>query len=339
MPHVTPELVHELQAVCGLLHLAMEAKNLSEIPNLLSEFIDLLHKLDGAIHMKFRDIMTVGQLQVKETMFFRPLDTDKPRVPRAFLFLGASGIGKAELAKAIAVHLYDNVDRLIRVDMSEFTESSLGRLVDTVRSKPYGVILFRKIEKAPSSILDIIIHMLNQGKLIDGKFFEKHDCYLKGSGLERVIEEAKKFLKPELLKLLDNIYVFEKRVSNNPIAWLKLRDMARSKGCGIPFCGSVKSIVSGAACLYVYLLNLKKVKAMNGDGQALNRSLSENVLPMLSKMVMDGKIDDTTAVYIDALVGVRKLSFRLESSENVCGRLVVQKVYKVLEETEGHLQD
>ena len=47
MPHVTPELVHELQAVCGLLHLAMEAKNFSGIHKLLSEFIDLLHKLDG----------------------------------------------------------------------------------------------------------------------------------------------------------------------------------------------------------------------------------------------------------------------------------------------------
>ena len=72
MPHVTPELVHELQAVCGLLHLAMEAKNLSEIPKLLSEFIDLLHKLDGAIRMKFRDIMTVGQHQVNEVIYHSP---------------------------------------------------------------------------------------------------------------------------------------------------------------------------------------------------------------------------------------------------------------------------
>ena len=67
------------------------------------------------------------------------------------------------------MHLYDNVDRLIRVDLSDFTESALGRLVDTVSSMPYSVILFRKIEKAPSSMLDVIIHMLNQGKLIDGQ--------------------------------------------------------------------------------------------------------------------------------------------------------------------------
>ena len=173
--------------------------------------------------------MVLGQDHVTsammKTMFFRPLDTDKPRVPRAFLFLGTSGVGKAELAKAIALHLYDNVDRLIRMDLSESTESSLGRLIDTVSSMPYSVILFRKIEKAPSSILDIIIHMLKQGRLIDGqgrsidftntmvimtsnvgaeqlhlfckcslhdprKFFGKHDCCLKGSGPERVIEEV-----------------------------------------------------------------------------------------------------------------------------------------------------
>ena len=65
MPHVTPELIHELQSFCALLHL-------SEIPKLLSEFIDLLHKLDGAIRMKFRDIMTVGQHQVKEVIYHGP---------------------------------------------------------------------------------------------------------------------------------------------------------------------------------------------------------------------------------------------------------------------------
>jgi MoxR-like ATPase len=111
-------------------------------------------------------------------------DPDRPIA--SFLFPGPTGVGKSEMAKALAEYLYDDPEALIQLDMSEFQEphnvarligappgyigsESGGQLTDAVRKRPYSVVLFDEIEKGARSVLDICLQMLNDGRLTDGK--------------------------------------------------------------------------------------------------------------------------------------------------------------------------
>jgi ATP-dependent Clp protease ATP-binding subunit ClpB len=110
-----------------------------------------------------------------------------PRRPiGSFLFLGPTGVGKTELCKALAEHLFDTEDAMIRIDMSEFMEQHSvarligsppgyvgyeegGRLTEAVRRRPYSVILFDEIEKAHRDVFNVLLQVLDDGRLTDGK--------------------------------------------------------------------------------------------------------------------------------------------------------------------------
>ncbi|AEX85401.1 ATPase with chaperone activity, ATP-binding subunit [Marinitoga piezophila KA3] len=185
---------------------------------------------------------------------------DPTRPIGSFLFLGPTGVGKTELAKALAEVLFDTEDALIRIDMSEYMEKHAvsrligsppgyvgyergGQLTEAVRRKPYSVILIDEVEKAHPDVFNVLLQVLDDGRLTDGKgntvdfrntiiimtsnigsegilktlehkghlgFVSEEEKASTEEELEKLIkEELKKFFRPEFLNRLDEIVVFK----------------------------------------------------------------------------------------------------------------------------------
>ena len=181
---------------------------------------------------------------------------DPKRPIGSFLFLGPTGVGKTELSKALAEILFDNENSMIRLDMSEYMEAhsvskligsppgyigydSGGQLTEKVRRKPYSVILFDEIEKAHPDVMNLLLQILEDGRLTDSQGREvnfKNTIIIMTSNLgaryitdkkslgfgnmenekeyenikKEVIKELKKELRPEFINRIDEIIVFHK---------------------------------------------------------------------------------------------------------------------------------
>ena len=186
--------------------------------------------------------------------------TDPNRPTGSFLFLGPTGVGKTELAKALAEAMFGNEDSMIRVDMSEFMESHSvakligsppgyvgydegGQLTEKVRRRPYSVILFDEVEKAHPDVMNMLLQILEDGRLTDSQgrtvnfkntviimtsnvgaklITDKNKLGFSGGNEEEnkkqeyedikkeVMAELKKQFRPELINRIDDIIVFHK---------------------------------------------------------------------------------------------------------------------------------
>ncbi|MDD2216821.1 MAG: ATP-dependent chaperone ClpB [Eubacteriales bacterium] len=173
---------------------------------------------------------------------------DERRPIGSFIFLGPTGVGKTELAKALSESLFDSERSMIRIDMSEYMEKHSvsrlvgappgyvgydegGQLTEAVRRKPYSVILFDEIEKAHPDVFNILLQLLDDGRLTDnqGRTVDfkntivimtsnlgssyliesiKDDGSIDPKAKEKVTEEMKRAFKPEFLNRIDDIVVF-----------------------------------------------------------------------------------------------------------------------------------
>ncbi len=163
-------------------------------------------------------------------------DPDRPI--GSFLFLGTTGVGKTEVARSLAYELFDDSHHIVRIDMSEYMEkfsvSRLigsppgyvgyddgGQLTEAVRRNPYSVVLFDEIEKAHPEVLNLLLQILDEGRLTDsnGRLVDfKNTIIIMTSNLgsekilegnkDQVIDDIKKYFRPEFINRIDEVIIF-----------------------------------------------------------------------------------------------------------------------------------
>ena len=262
-----------------------------------------------------------------------------------FLFLGTTGVGKTELAKALAEYLFDDENAMTRIDMSEYQErhsvSRLvgappgyvgydegGQLTEAVRRKPYSVILLDEIEKAHPDTFNILLQVLDEGRLTDNKgrladfkntiiimtsnmgsqIIQDKFENLKGS-VEAATEAAKvevlgllkQTVRPEFINRIDEIVMFTPLTTENiaQIVGLQLKSVTKML--------AQQGITMDATPEAIAYLTEKGYDPQFG-ARPVKRVIQRDVLNELSKEILSGKITTDSIVLIDAFDG--KLVFR-----------------------------
>jgi ATP-dependent Clp protease ATP-binding subunit ClpB len=160
---------------------------------------------------------------------------DPNRPTGSFMFLGPTGVGKTELAKALAEFLFDDERAMVRIDMSEYGEKHSvarlvgappgyvgydqgGQLTEAVRRRPYTVVLFDEVEKAHPDVFDVLLQVLDEGRLTDGQGrtvdFRNTILILTsnlgaGGSEEMVMAAVRSAFKPEFINRLDDVIIFD----------------------------------------------------------------------------------------------------------------------------------
>ncbi|MDK7375821.1 MULTISPECIES: ATP-dependent chaperone ClpB [Weeksella] len=277
--------------------------------------------------------------------------SDEGKPIGSFLFLGSTGVGKTELAKALAEYLFDDENAMTRIDMSEYQErhsvSRLvgappgyvgydegGQLTEAVRRRPYSVILLDEMEKAHPDVFNILLQVLDDGRLTDNKGryinfkntiiimtsnFGAHTILERFENItdenastvyqetkEVVFEELKQGFRPEFLNRIDEIILF-KPLSENQISGivgLYMDSVARKL-----VQRDITIDITPEATAYL----AQKGYNPQFGARPLKRVIQQDVLNELSKEILKGEIKDNDAVLIDYFEekqGDNKLVFR-----------------------------
>ena len=244
---------------------------------------------------------------------------DPKRPIASFIFLGTTGVGKTELAKALAEYLFNDETMMTRIDMSEYQEkysvSRLigappgyvgydegGQLTEAVRRKPYSVVLFDEIEKAHPDVFNILLQVLDDGRLTDNKGrtanFKNTIIIMTSNYTE---ERLRQSVRPEFLNRIDEILTFQ-QLTREQIADVvrlqmnKVKKMLESQGFDIN--------VTDAAIDYL------ATEGYDPDfgARPVKRAIQRLVLNDLSRKILADEVSREKPITIDAVDG--RLSFK-----------------------------
>jgi ATP-dependent Clp protease ATP-binding subunit ClpB len=229
----------------------------------------------------------------------------------SFIFLGTTGVGKTELAKALAEFLFDDENMMTRIDMSEYQEKFSvtrligsppgyvgyeegGQLTEAVRHKPYSVVLFDEIEKAHPDVFNVLLQVLDDGRLTDNKgrvVNFKNTIIIMTSNMS--LELLRKTVRPEFLNRIDEIILFtplnEKEIKEIVLLQLnRVKKQLAANGIDLQFTDAAVSLIAEAG--YDPQFGARPVK----------RVIQRQALNPLSKDILAGKINHNNPIVVDA---------------------------------------
>jgi len=275
-----------------------------------------------------------------------------PRRPiGSFIFLGPTGVGKTELARALAEFLFDDEHNMVRIDMSEYMEKHAvsrligappgyvgyeegGQLTESVRRRPYAVVLFDEIEKAHPDVFNILLQIMDDGRLTDGKgrvvdfkntivimtsnlgsaYMTPQDFNPKGSwvnretelaqGREKVMETLRTNFKPEFLNRVDDIVIFNPlhKEQLTRIVDLRLEDLRRllaDRKISIELTESAKDLLFAEGYDVQY------------GARPLKRAIQRMIQDPLALKILDGEVLHGDHVVVDADLPRRQMVFNV----------------------------
>lgn len=262
---------------------------------------------------------------------------DEKRPIGSFIFLGTTGVGKTELAKALAEFLFDDENNMVRIDMSEYQErhavsrligappgyvgyDESGQLTEAVRRKPYSVILLDEIEKAHPDVFNILLQVLDDGRLTDNKgrvVDFKNTIIIMTSNMgssiiqdqltelnsenrvekleqisKEVMEVLKKSIRPEFLNRIDEVVMFSPLLESEVLEIIKIQfDILK------------KTLAKNQVQLEISQQAMKYIAKMSYDPQfgarPIKRFMQRNILNELSKLILAGNIQKEKPIQID----------------------------------------
>jgi len=271
---------------------------------------------------------------------------DAKRPIGSFIFLGTTGVGKTELAKALAEFLFNDENAMVRIDMSEYQErhtvsrligappgyvgyEESGQLTEAVRRKPYSVVLLDEIEKAHPDVFNILLQVLDDGRLTDNKgrfanfkntiiimtsnigsqliqerlghMTEQNRESLWQQSREEVFHLLKSTIRPEFLNRIDDIIMFkpltEKELEQIVVLQLnQLQQRLQKSGIEISMTGKAIRLIA------------QKGYDPQFGARPVKRIIQRDILNDLSRMILSGQLDNESAISVDA--GDDRIVFR-----------------------------
>jgi ATP-dependent Clp protease ATP-binding subunit ClpB len=350
---IIDELSHSLSALSEkrLLKEEVDAEDIAEsiarstgipVAKMLQSEKEKLLRLEEELHKR-----VVGQEEaieaVSDAIRRSRAGLQDPRKPiGSFIFLGTTGVGKTELAKALAEYLFDDDSMMTRIDMSEYQEKHAvsrlvgappgyvgydegGQLTEAVRRKPYSVVLLDEIEKAHPDVFNVLLQVLDDGRLTDNKgrvvnfkntiiimtsnmgssIIQSNFEEVTELNLEDIVERTKgevmallkQSIRPELLNRIDEIIMF------HPLMKKEIRGIIRiqlNQLSGMLADSGIDLRFSDYALDYL---------AENGydpqyGARPLKRLIQKQIVNQLSKRILEGNIDKSRPVLVDVFDGI-----------------------------------
>jgi len=240
---------------------------------------------------------------------------DPNRPIGSFVFLGPTGVGKTELARALAEFMFDDERAMVRLDMSEYQERHTvsrlvgappgyvgyeegGQLTEAVRRRPYSVVLLDEIEKAHTEVFDVLLQVLDDGRLTDGqgRTVDFRNTVLIMTSNVRSVDEMRERFRPEFLNRIDEIVVFEP-LSREQIAEIvdmqlqRVRERLAERGIALELTDAAKEALAEAGWDPAY------------GARPLKRAIQRLLENPLALRLLEGDFHDGDTIRVDAADG------------------------------------
>ncbi len=360
IPHLTKELQDQTEALAKLQQdgkMLKEEVDSEDIADVVSRWTgvpvsrllqgEMARLLDLEAHLEDRVVGQNHALRIVSDAIRRARSgiADPNRPIGSFLFLGPTGVGKTETARALAEFLFDDEKAMIRIDMSEYGERHSvarligappgyvgyeegGQLTEVVRRRPYSVVLLDEVEKAHPEVFNVLLQLLDDGRLTDGQgrtvdfrntiviltsnlgshhFGDPLTNELSQEAIEReVLDEVRRFFRPEFVNRLDDLIVFRS---------LGLAEIKRIVGLQLGFLGErlaerkIKLELTDAAVMQIASVGFDPTYG----ARPLKRAIQRDLLNPLATLLLRGEVRDGSVVHVDYRDG----EFRFESGVTV----------------------
>jgi ATP-dependent Clp protease ATP-binding subunit ClpB len=336
----------ELQKDSAMVNEEVDAEEIAEVvcrwtgipvSRMLQSEKQKLLNLETELHMR-----VVGQEEainaVSDAIRRNRAGLQDPKRPiGSFIFLGTTGVGKTELAKALAEFLFNNENSIVRIDMSEYQErhtvsrligappgyvgyEESGQLTEAIRRKPYSVVLLDEIEKAHPDVFNILLQVLDDGRLTDNKgrtvdfkntiiimtsnigshiiqenmekMNEENREEIVNQTRKQVFELLKKSIKPEFLNRIDEIIMFQSltRAEVRRVVELQLKIIEKMLEKS-----SIKLTITKKAVDFIAEIGFDP----QFGARPIKRVIQKNLLNELSKMILEEKVDKSSVIVVD----------------------------------------